>query len=109
LVCPNNLVGTVDVYLTTHHGMDMSGPATIVHALKPRVAIMNNGATKGGAVPAWQVVHNSPGLQDLWQLHYAVAGGRTTMSTSNSSLIRTRGTIRGTTSSYRRSRMGILR
>jgi competence protein ComEC len=75
LVCPNNLVGTVDVYLTTHHGMDMSGPATIVHALKPRVAIMNNGATKGGAVPAWQVVHSSPGLQDLWQLHYAVAGG----------------------------------
>src|SRR5262249_39990487 len=41
LVCPNNLVGTVDVYLTTHHGMDMSGPATIVHALKPPVPIMN--------------------------------------------------------------------
>jgi beta-lactamase superfamily II metal-dependent hydrolase len=75
LVCPNNLVGPVDVYLTTHHGMDMSGPATIVHALKPRVAIMNNGATKGASVPAWQVVHTSPGLQDLWQLHYAVAGG----------------------------------
>ena len=76
LVCPNNLVGPVDVYLTTHHGMDMSGPATIVHALKPRVAIMNNGATKGGSVPAWQVVHDSPGLLDLWQLHIAVAGGK---------------------------------
>jgi len=75
LVCPNNLVGPVDVYLTTHHGMDMSGSATIVHALKPRVAIMNNGATKGGSVPAWQVVHSSPALQDLWQLHYSVAGG----------------------------------
>lgn len=76
LVCPNNLVGTVDVYLTTHHGMDMSGPATIVHALKPRVAIMNNGATKGGSVPAWQVVHNSPGVLDLWQVHFAVNGGK---------------------------------
>jgi competence protein ComEC len=76
LVCPNNLVGTVDVYLTTHHGMDMSGPATIVNALKPRVAIMNNGATKGGSIPAWQVVHKSPGLPDLWQLHFAVAGGK---------------------------------
>lgn len=76
LVCPNNLVGTVNVYLTTHHGMDMSGPATIVHALKPRVAIMNNGATKGGSIPAWQVVHDSPGLLDLWQLHTAVAGGK---------------------------------
>jgi len=75
LVCPNNLVGTVDVYLTTHHGMDMSGSATIVHALKPRVAIMNNGATKGASKPAWEVVHSSPGILDLWQLHYAVNGG----------------------------------
>jgi beta-lactamase superfamily II metal-dependent hydrolase len=76
LVCPNNLVGTVDVYLTTHHGADTSGPATIVHALKPRVAIMNNGATKGGTPPAWQVLHNSPGIQDIWQLHYAVSAGK---------------------------------
>jgi competence protein ComEC len=76
LVCPNNLIGTVDVYLTTHHGMDMSGPATIVHALKPRVAIMNNGATKGASAPAWQVVHDSPGLVDFWQSHYAVNGGK---------------------------------
>jgi competence protein ComEC len=75
LVCPVNLLGTVDVYLTTHHGMNMSGSATIVHALKPRVAIMNNGATKGASKPAWEVVHNSPGLLDLWQLHFAVAGG----------------------------------
>ncbi len=75
LVCPNNLVGTVDVYLTTHHGMDMSGSATIVHALKPRVAIMNNGATKGASKPAWEVVHNSPGILDLWQVHYAANGG----------------------------------
>jgi competence protein ComEC len=76
LVCPNNLVGTVDVYLSTHHGTDTSGPATIVHALKPRVAIMNNGATKGGSAPAWQVVHGSPGIQDIWQLHYAVSAGK---------------------------------
>ena len=75
LVCPNNLLGNVDVYLTTHHGMDMSGPEQIVHALKPRVAIMNNGARKGGSVPAWKVVKSSPGLEDLWQLHFAVAGG----------------------------------
>jgi len=75
LVCPNNRIGKVDVYLTTHHGMDTSGPATIVHALAPRVAIMNNGARKGGAAPAWQVIRNSPGLEDLWQVHFAVAAG----------------------------------
>ena len=48
LVCPNNLLGTVDVYLTTHHGAATVGTRrVIVHALKPRVAIMNNGPKKG--------------------------------------------------------------
>jgi competence protein ComEC len=75
LVCPNNLIGPVDLYLTTHHGLDISGGPFIVHALSPRVAIMNNGAKKGGTKPAWQTVHDSPGLQDLWQIHFAVDAG----------------------------------
>jgi competence protein ComEC len=76
LVCPINLIGTVNVYLTTHHGLDASNSPAIVHALHPKVAIMNNGAKKGGSPAAWQVVHSSPGLEDLWQLHFAVAGGK---------------------------------
>lgn len=75
LVCPSNLLGTADVYLTTHHGQDVSGGPFIVHALRPRVAIMNNGAKKGGTPRAWQTIHDSPGLQDLWQLHFAVDAG----------------------------------
>ena len=75
LICPVNRIGSVDVYLTTHHGMNLSGPAAIVHALRPRVAIMNNGARKGGTPEAWQVIRSSPGLEDIWQLHYAVEGG----------------------------------
>jgi competence protein ComEC len=75
LVCPNNRLGTVDVYLTTHHGLDQSGAPVIVHALRPRVAVMNNGARKGGTPPAWQTVRSSPGLEDFWQLHYASAAG----------------------------------
>jgi beta-lactamase superfamily II metal-dependent hydrolase len=75
LVCPANLIGKVDVYLTTHHGLDTSGPAALVHALAPRVAIMNNGARKGGTPPAWQIIKASPGLEDLWQVHYSLAGG----------------------------------
>jgi beta-lactamase superfamily II metal-dependent hydrolase len=75
LACPNNKLGTVDVFLVTHHGMNISNSPAIVQALHPKVAIMNNGAKKGGTAQAWQVVKNSPGLQDLWQLHYAVAGG----------------------------------
>jgi competence protein ComEC len=75
LVCPNNLVGSVDLYLTTHHGWDQSNAKAIVDALHPRVAIMNNGAKKGGSPSVWQIVHDSPGLQDLWQLHFSEEGG----------------------------------
>jgi hypothetical protein len=76
LVCPNNRLGPVDVYLTTHHGMDISGPPAIVHALAPRVAIMNNGAKKGGSPAAWRAVKSSPGLEDLWQVHFALGAGK---------------------------------
>ena len=76
LVCPNNLIGTVDLYLTTHHGLDQSNAKVIVDALHPRVAIMNNGAHKGGKAEAWKTVHDSPGLQDLWQVHYAEDAGK---------------------------------
>jgi beta-lactamase superfamily II metal-dependent hydrolase len=75
LVCPINRLGTVDVYLTTHHGMNLSGSPAIVHALAPRVAIMNNGARKGGSPEAWQAIRSSPGLEDIWQLHYTVEAG----------------------------------
>ena len=76
LVCPNNLIGTVDLYLTTHHGGDSSNAKAIVWALRPRVAVMNNGAHKGGSPVAWQIVSDSPGLEDLWQVHYAMDGGK---------------------------------
>jgi beta-lactamase superfamily II metal-dependent hydrolase len=75
LVCPDNRVGKVDLYIVTHHGMNMSGSATAVHAFSPRVAIMDNGAHKGGTAEAYQVIKSSPGLEDIWQLHYAMAGG----------------------------------
>ena len=71
LVCPNNLIGKVDLYLTTHHGLAADNPKALVWALHPRVAIMNNGAHKGGSPEAWQIVHDSPGLSGFWQLHYA--------------------------------------
>ncbi len=74
LVCPNNLIGKVDVYLTTHHGVAASGNPAIVNAISPRVAIINNGPRKGGEPSAWQIVKDSPGLEDIWQLHYSVAG-----------------------------------
>jgi beta-lactamase superfamily II metal-dependent hydrolase len=76
LACPANKLGTVDIYMTTHHGTQTSGSPQIVHALHPKVAIMNNGADKGGSVKAWTAIKDSPGLEDLWQLHYSNEGGR---------------------------------
>ena len=52
LICPNNRVGQVDVYLTSHHGLSISGSKALVWALHPRFAIMNNGARKGGEAEA---------------------------------------------------------
>ena len=75
LVCPNNRVGKVDVYLTTHHGVNASGSPAIVDAVHPRVAIMNNGASKGANPEAWQIVHDVPGLEGLWQVHTAEGKG----------------------------------
>jgi len=76
LLCPDNLIGTVDLYLTTHHGAALDNPTALVWAVHPRVAVMNNGARKGGNPDAWQVVHDSPDLEGFWQLHYAIAGGK---------------------------------
>jgi beta-lactamase superfamily II metal-dependent hydrolase len=71
LACPKNLIGTVDLYLTTHHGQDISGLPMLVYAMKPRAIIMNNGAKKGGAVATFEIIHHMPMPADLWQLHFA--------------------------------------
>jgi competence protein ComEC len=72
LVCPNNLLGTLDVYLTTHHGLARSGPPALVHAISPRIAVMNNGPRKGDSRETWDTLKSAPGLEDIWQLHYSV-------------------------------------
>jgi len=75
LMCPSNNIGTVDLYLTTHHGLDRSGSPAVVHAVRPRVAIMNNGTRKGGAVQSFETLETSPGFEDVWQLHWSYAAG----------------------------------
>ena len=75
LVCPNNLVGAVDVYLVTHHGgADAAHPATFA-AFAPRIAVLNNGARKGGAPETFAALRESPGLEDVWQLHRSEVPG----------------------------------
>jgi competence protein ComEC len=76
LMCPSNRIGTVDVLLGLHHGQDTSNSEVLVHALQPRVAIMNNGTRKGGGPDVMKVIHTSPGLEDLWQIHFSVLSGQ---------------------------------
>jgi competence protein ComEC len=75
LACPNNLLGTFDVFHTSRHGDPNSSAPQMVHALRARVAIMNNGERKGGSPEVWQIVRAAPGLEDFWQLHRSAAGG----------------------------------
>jgi beta-lactamase superfamily II metal-dependent hydrolase len=75
LMCPINKLGDIDIYIVSHHGWYQSSSPALVHAIHERVAIMDNGETKGGSTPALQTIKNSPGLETLWQLHYSAQGG----------------------------------
>ena len=76
LMCPANRLGTADLLIVSHHGQAVSNSEVLVHALAPRVAIMNNGTRKGGQPDAMKVLHSSPGLEDLWQLHFSLLSGQ---------------------------------
>jgi len=68
LFCPTDKVGPVDIYFVTGHGMDLSGsPPTA--ALKPQVAIMQNGPLKGGDADVIRTIESYPGLKALWRSH----------------------------------------
>ena len=76
LMCPVNRLGTVDVLLGLHHGQASSNSEVVVHALRPRVGVMNNGTRKGGEPEVMKTVHSSPGLEDLWQIHFSQLSGQ---------------------------------
>ena len=75
LACPRKLVGPVDVYLVAHHGgPDAADPATFA-GFNPRIAIVNNGATKGGSPELFALLHKVPAVEDVWQLHRSTNQG----------------------------------
>jgi beta-lactamase superfamily II metal-dependent hydrolase len=75
LACPRNLIGAVDVYLVAHHGgVDAADPATFA-AFTPQVAIVNNGATKGGAPETLAMLHDLKPVDGVWQLHRSTNPG----------------------------------
>ena len=76
LMCPNNRLGTVDAILGIHHGQATSNSEVMIHATRPRVVIMNNGTRKGGEPETMSVLHASPGLEDVWQMHFSLLSGQ---------------------------------
>jgi hypothetical protein len=78
LVCPNNLIGRVSTYHVNVHGQFKGIAPELIGAVHPQVAIMGNGARKGADPPTWPVLRATPGLEDIWQVHYSATGTKET-------------------------------
>ena len=76
LACPVNRLGTVDLMLGMHHGQGSSNSPVLVHAVRPRVAIINDGTRKGGEPYTMRSLFSSPGLEDVWQIHFSLLTGQ---------------------------------
>ena len=63
----------MDLYQTTHHGLNRSNSPQFVWAIQPRVVVMNNGPRKGGPVDVFETLRKSPRIEDIWQVHLALA------------------------------------
>lgn len=73
LICPTNLVGEIDLFQIAHHGAETSNSPLLVNAIKPTVAIMNNGPRKGGHPNTVKTAKSTVTIKDLWQVHRNVA------------------------------------
>jgi competence protein ComEC len=75
LVCPNNPIGTVDLFRASNHGTNNANLAFFLHSIAPRVVVVQNAAGKGASVDMFRGLHSSPGFQDAWLLHWGNAAG----------------------------------
>lgn len=73
LVTPNNPLGQVDLFMVTHHGLEVSNNPALVLAIDPVVAVMCNGPTKGGHAQTQATLREVKSLKALYQLHRNVA------------------------------------
>jgi hypothetical protein len=76
LMCPTNLLGKVDLFVVSHHGSDQSNSAALLQDITPRVAVLENGAGRGGSSSTYNRLKTVSGLEDIWQLHYSEDGGK---------------------------------
>ena len=74
LMCPANRIGTVDLLIAARHGN--VNAEFLTHAIRPRAIISNNGTRKGAPPDAVKIFLSSPGVEDLWQVHFSLLGGQ---------------------------------
>lgn len=77
LVCPVDKLGPITVLVASHHGNDDANSPPVVHTIRPRVAIVGNGALQGAAPRTFETLRKPPGVEDIWQLHYSLIEPRT--------------------------------
>lgn len=83
LCCPQNLVGKVDVYQTTHHGLEASNNPAVVAAIEPTVAIMNNGARKGCDGQTVATLRGTKSIVATYQLHKNIRDGQAALNVAD--------------------------
>ena len=69
LVTPGNPIGSIDLYMVTHHGLPTSNNPVLVKAVEPVVAVMCNGPSKGGQPDVLATLAALPTLKAWFQLH----------------------------------------
>src|SRR5262249_32312058 len=76
LMCPNNPIGTVDLFVVSHHGLGVSNSPALVHGIRPRVAIVNNGTRKGALPESMKTLFTSPAMEVVGQIISSQLGGK---------------------------------
>ncbi|MEX0978059.1 MAG: MBL fold metallo-hydrolase [Pirellulales bacterium] len=74
LVCPTNRVGKIDVYQSSHHGLDASNHPLVIRALEPIVAVINNGVTKGCEPATFAAIKETKSVEAIYQVHKNLRG-----------------------------------
>lgn len=69
LICPDNRIGEIDLYMVNHHGFDISNNPVFLNSLSPTVAVFCNGPRKGANPRVVADLRKVPGIKAIYQLH----------------------------------------
>ena len=76
LMCPKTALPPVGLFIASQHGSDGANSPLLVHALRPLAVVMNNGTRKGAQPQTMMSLYSSPGLEDVWQMHFSLLSGQ---------------------------------